>query len=1240
MRAINLFQGMKSDLPPELNDGKTYTYGKNFRLTVDEEGKNIQLDTGKGVKPVLYINSNDGKIVHITGINDYVLIFIAPEDPNGYSHIRRLYPEQSGGIDALSSPNFLFAATSSLLYSKGDIFGDSVTSVITIENEETWNLYFVSNTIETPIRRVNILSPTTYSLDDNSDTKINLFNNKVVKTPSIYGIVSGNLKCGLYRYVYQVFEKHGSESSYSVPSEPVLLTDSNLSSASKNFFGNDSETSSGKGVEVKVDVDEEIYGRIVRIHFKDSINLPECTIVYEGKITSGGFIFTDTGSSVIGIESIDGIAIPTPNVTAKYIESKNGLLFLGNTKEYVFDVDIDTRAYRFNSLGEIQLTNGSGYTTLDSIPENHSQYEGYTNVYNDLNLDGTSNEFKYQSDGVTLGGEGNIISYEFITYPIRFTDILPEDSGFTAGSYIFFDLYNGMDTNNSPVYSPETRKVAPIGYQRDEIYRFGIVFYDYYGNKSPVKWIDDVRFPNPIDMPIISDSNKFYANVLGIKFTVDNSKLPSDVYAYQIVRAIRDRENSTVYDCGILSGIFLRNGILYTGNFNAENNTELAADNALSLSNSGSNKYYDYISPEAAFYKEWRDGADRIDFYKSYKTAKSVAVNGSTPTQESIWSSPVGVTVRPKESNLSGSKSIDSSYFYEYRKSSNDYVDIPLDGLKTCIYSEEPIYDTDYRRGYRYSSFILKLDSNISNHSDFSGYHHPAYAYRRKLVYPYGGYSQVAIENTKYISCSKVVFKSIENTVDIYNGDVYIGIFNYMWAMHDGEIKAKVRQPVAVQALVESRINLWLDSGETVPSYDDNVVADYGGLDNIEVFESYPDEYSHWAIHEETGSYQINDDATKFFVQAKNLFVYNSAYSAFDPKIYYYPKSNLQSDVTEFPTRLLKSPRKLNNSLSDSWSRLSLSNYLDLDSKFGDVTGLLASTTSLLVFQNRGIAFIPVDERSVVSDSNNNQLTIGKSDTLSRYDYITTDYGISNITDVAKNNKGIYFIDPYRKAFGRITNTLEILSILGGIHTLVSKENFSNTYVLCNDKIREVFFVVDGKSYLFFEDTNTFVSVMDLWGTKGFSTKNYFYAIAGESDKKSIVMRLDDGANRVYNVSQLLLDTGYSTPSEFELEFPVVPNNGMLNRLDALLINGVVYGTAGDIVTTLTLSNNYQSRSDIPANEAGLVRKFRTHRLHILRDSNNDRFVDYYNVVTLKNNNDVGIIIKSIFADYMPIFNR
>ena len=91
----------------------------------------------------------------------------------------------------------------------------------------------------------------------------------------------------------------------------------------------------------------------------------------------------------------------------------------------------------------------------------------------------------FREDGSTYGGQGPEIAY-----------------GFTATTGTTLSLDGTATYSNAQVYQSDgddytqTDLVANYtGFQRDEIYRIGIVFYNELGQASKVKWIGDVRFP-------------------------------------------------------------------------------------------------------------------------------------------------------------------------------------------------------------------------------------------------------------------------------------------------------------------------------------------------------------------------------------------------------------------------------------------------------------------------------------------------------------------------------------------------------------------------------------------------------------------------------------------------------------------------------------------------------------------------------------------------------------------------
>lgn len=102
-------------------------------------------------------------------------------------------------------------------------------------------------------------------------------------------------------------------------------------------------------------------------------------------------------------------------------------------------------------------------------------------------------------------------------------------------------------------------------YQRDELYRFGVVFYDKKGRSTSVYWISDVRMPAMTEkehrlfdqygrIKRSSDSYDVFQVVtypMGLQFTFSN--LPEEVSQLEIVRAKREYLDRSIVSQGIIS---------------------------------------------------------------------------------------------------------------------------------------------------------------------------------------------------------------------------------------------------------------------------------------------------------------------------------------------------------------------------------------------------------------------------------------------------------------------------------------------------------------------------------------------------------------------------------------------------------------------------------------------------------------------------------------------------------------
>lgn len=288
---------------------------------------------------------------------------------------------------------------------------------------------------------------------------------------------------------------------------------------------------------------------------------------------------------------------------ANTIEKHENRLFAAGIKEQTWPTDYDARAYRCDKYGNIELHSSDSTLniygkllpngTIDNleIPSTHD----CINPSNAIIFDKDSFKYAYYPDEdvdgnivYKLGGIGKNIQYEFCYTKVLLSDnpvnkfdnwgYASSDFTLTFGSSVKKDPINIVNhdgdvllTKDIPEkgviqnYSDSWFTTNFLGYQRDEIYRFGIVFYDKKHRKSPVYWIGDIRMPSPAMLEYNDDFNKIspfhfgednkestgYA--LGIKFKVN--KLIEGAVKYEIVRCPRTELDRTIITQGVLSNL-------------------------------------------------------------------------------------------------------------------------------------------------------------------------------------------------------------------------------------------------------------------------------------------------------------------------------------------------------------------------------------------------------------------------------------------------------------------------------------------------------------------------------------------------------------------------------------------------------------------------------------------------------------------------------------------------------------
>lgn len=438
--------------------------------------------------------------------------------------------------------------------------------------------------------------------------------------PQLAEISQGNLPKGSIQYAYRLINSEGGITRFSPQTGLIDLAKGEVSGnyneyplVEEDFFKGDSEEfkenkdkikhESNKSVRIKIDNLDTRYDYIQLCYtlYRDK-GQAEIFILPEQKLanlTSYEYTHSGNESTEIKITRDEFIALSNPFELSETIETKDNNLFTANTLTPKFDIELDTRAYRFDKYSIARLYENKDYSdsplilngnNLPNAPVTGLNTWGINeelNVINPFNDEGALNwqsnyQYKYQADGKTFGGEGPNIKYRFTLNSEKIgtpeeliadnTTTIPVAKPFTSSpKHALTDVVQltgqGTQVGNqytiggsfSDLKSPYLSNLF-TGYARGEVYRMGIVFIDNKGNESFAKWIGDIKFPEftdlqnnypEFDLSSFDGTNlKLYP--LGIEFTVTiPNEIKEQISGFKIVRVERKESWKTRLGTGV-----------------------------------------------------------------------------------------------------------------------------------------------------------------------------------------------------------------------------------------------------------------------------------------------------------------------------------------------------------------------------------------------------------------------------------------------------------------------------------------------------------------------------------------------------------------------------------------------------------------------------------------------------------------------------------------------------------------
>lgn len=474
----------------------------------------------------------------------------------------------------------------------------NISIVTNYESQYVSNVYFTDG--NSLIKVINIQKD--YPDSIHKDTAFDIIPDSVLSPFEFDSFCIGALPAGQVQYAYKLFNKHGVETSLSPLGKRIPLSKHFVETDSQKVKGQKIGENTGLGCVLKTKFISNLefeYIRIYRIFYSQNNQIPEVSIIDELAIDGTDLTYSDNGNQPLSVLSADEINALIPyQFKAKTLESMNNRLFAANIENDDWDTEYDARAYRCDKNTNIKLVSNKGNDIIGKLGRDGNIYDENGEVItvpndhdciNPYNLEiykTGDNEFEYTYDnqyGVMVkGGIGPNVSYKFI-----YTELIQSD---TFSANIVRDLYMRATARHiniktyyehgAEAYSKYYGSIIPnyasahicanyTGYRRDEIYRFGIVFYNQKMVPSPVHWIGDIRMPAS-QMANVKDyikdksfpfhigtkssvgvNTELNSYALGIEFTVNN--IPEDAIGYEIVRCDRTEIDSTIVTQGAVS---------------------------------------------------------------------------------------------------------------------------------------------------------------------------------------------------------------------------------------------------------------------------------------------------------------------------------------------------------------------------------------------------------------------------------------------------------------------------------------------------------------------------------------------------------------------------------------------------------------------------------------------------------------------------------------------------------------
>lgn len=756
-------------------------------------------------------------------------------------------------------------------------------------------------------------------------------------------------------------------------------------------------------------------------------------------------------------------------------------------------VHSNQRAYFLDASG-YELS-GSPYVTWANIPEDWDllPYNFSASQYdNDVfNVTAPNVLYKYYPSNLgnhLYGGMGHNVSY-VIDRPSTIT-LVDNMTTSLADEYAVPNV-----TSNNSNYGGNT---IAKSFQADEVYRFAVVLFDEKGRPSFPKWIGDIRMPSCGETigegymdgyyvaPSVSGGTMIKSS-LGVTFTLGS--LPSTTKYVQIVVVPRTQSDKSIKTQGVLSsalknaggnleigdsgswasGIIPQSFPCYNGDGNpsvydstlVNNNLgyaffyspDISFGNSVSLTTSGKVRVAYSCASHIKRYGSPPQNLESIYIMDDFP-ATSIRLDKVLPYNRTNASQTIKLTHSDKESALSFTSSVDGNYDENLISGG---IGVSSDGGNIIV----PYYAT---LGYPHTSlrsqakmpkcYVLKTTSATSlgvwscygttSTNQTQPYYHVVNYIEDVFNSQYGGYTYSDRQLNSYIQCgAPVAVSALAAKATARYGDVFCVMADILFAVDDLILANDRRFCSFLFTPLESQ-------------YNNTLRNDFNYQRNRNV-----SNYT-WITQELAGTYTTEGGDT--LVQTKDYYKYNTAYSLNPTVRSYIAEPVGYNPVLTHDTRVVASNVKTNGETEDSWTKFGAADYIELDSKYGQLTKLLNFKGQLYGIQDNAICLISTQERELLNTENAGNLVLGTGSLLQRYDYLRTNSGTAYPLSVVATDDGVYWYDDTNREFMTMISGDGVASIteISGLSSFIANLDITSVIGVWNIRFNEIIWTISG----------------------------------------------------------------------------------------------------------------------------------------------------------------------------------